>query len=49
MLHFKEEMSTMIVAFDIFSITRIIHLKIIVKFSTTLLLLQESDNFQLHY
>ena len=42
-LQFKEEISTIIVEFYKFSITRIIYVKTIIKFSTALLLLQESD------
>ena len=43
--HFKEEISTIIVGFYKFSITRTIYFKEIVKFSISLLLLQEFDWF----
>jgi hypothetical protein len=42
-LYFKEENSTIIIGIYKFSITRIIHLKTVVEFSTALLVLQESD------
>ena len=41
-LHFKEEISTIMVVYK-FSLIRIIYLEIIVKFSTALLLFEESD------